>query len=173
MLQENDKRRSGFKRHGDCSLSGQKNQQVSRREQVWVSKYTSSSEKQLPSSDQHALSWVLCAPAPSQGPVQVLAQKWEVRRMVTHPATPEWFLLNGVISWGQCLIMGHFSHCQGSFKRGQGVMQSWGQLPLAHGGFCRLAALAMLLGPNTLQALQEGCLCCALREIDFSALWRR
>lgn len=51
-------------------------------------------------SEQHTLSWVLCASAPSQGPLQVLAEKWEVRRMVTSlPATPEWFLLNGVISW--------------------------------------------------------------------------
>lgn len=51
-------------------------------------------------------------------------------------------------------------------------MQSQEQLSLAHGCFCRLAALAMLPGPNTLQALQEGCLCCALRGIDFSVLWR-
>lgn len=51
-------------------------------------------------SGQHALSWVLCASAPSQSPLQVLAEKWEVRRMVTSlPATPEWFLLNGTISW--------------------------------------------------------------------------
>lgn len=29
-------------------------------------------------SDQHTLGWVLCASAPSQGPLQVLAEKWEV-----------------------------------------------------------------------------------------------
>lgn len=51
-------------------------------------------------------------------------------------------------------------------------MQSWEQLCLAHGCSRRLVALAMVPGPNTLQALQEGCLCWALRGIDFSALQR-
>lgn len=144
LLQENDKRRGGFRRGGDCSLSGQKNQQVSRREQAWVSLLAvKSSCHPVAVSDQHALSWVLCASAPSQGPLQVLAERWEVRRTVTSlPATPQWFLLNGGLSWWQCLVMGHFSHCQGSFKPGQGGMQIQEQLRLAHGRFCRLVALA-------------------------------